>query len=108
MISRPNLHDLIMSRLRQCKKKKRTKTETHEEDEPGLEGRGTGLGTLRLVVCLGHPYKDVIRQLETHMEFRMARGSEKDLTMSSLKIIRTIIESLFLYQEEKGGKEGRS
>ena len=69
---------------------------------------GTGLGTLRLVVCLGHPYKDVIRQLETHMEFRMARGSEKDLTMSSLKIIRTIIESLFLYQEEKGGKEGRS
>ena len=39
------------------------------------------------------------------MEFRMARGSEKDLTMSSLKIIRTIIESLFLYQEEKEEKK---
>ena len=42
------------------------------------------------------------------MEFRIARGLEKDLTVISLKIIRKTIESLFLYQEEKGGKEGRS
>lgn len=88
--------------------KKWTRTTTHGEDEPGSEGRGTGLGTLRLAVCLGHPHKDVIRQLETHMEFRIARGLEKDLTVSSLKIIRKTIESLLLYQEEKGGKEGRS
>lgn len=78
---------------------------THEEDEPGLKGRGTGLRTLRLAVTLGHPHKDVIRQLETPMEFRTARALEKDLRVSSLKEIRKIIESLYLYEERKEEKE---
>ena len=74
---------------------------THEEDEPGLEGRGIGLRTLRLVVTLGHPHKDVIRQLETPMEFRTARALEKDLTVRSLKKIRKIMFALWRLVTDK-------
>lgn len=93
-----------MSRLRL---KKENELGPHKKDEPGLEGRDRTWNS-GLTACLGHPHKDVIRQSETHKEFRIARGSEKDLTVSNLKIIRKIIESLFRYQEEKEGKEGRS
>lgn len=43
MISRPNLRGLTMSRLRL---KKKNELGPHKKDEPGLEGRETGLGTL--------------------------------------------------------------